>query len=294
MRRSRSRRRGSAATSAMLSGKAMDFFGGRRWTASRSRPMASSRQQMTTSGSDGSYDAADRGRQQAVPLASQDELSDHAQHGDQHRRHAGHAGHLRDDRAGREEPVHRRRQDADRRHGVRRDRADSRTTACRSIGIPLTGIQLLDAQNQPVIAGGTVLLQRAGRARYGAGSAVLGTNGHSRVAILDVPPGTYTLAVTYPAGMGGNQQDNTTVDDRGRWRDDRAVELRQRRRRGSGSGSGSVRARASTDPDVRGRHLSAPAEGAAPAASAARTATPRAARRRCSRTTTRPPPCSRT
>jgi hypothetical protein len=77
-------------------------------------------------------------------------------------------------------------------------------------GIPATDIALLDAANQPVTTGGVYFFNAQGALDTAATTATA-YNGHSRAAILDVPPGSYTLAVTYPAGMGGNMQDNTTV-----------------------------------------------------------------------------------
>jgi hypothetical protein len=77
-------------------------------------------------------------------------------------------------------------------------------------GIPATGITLLDAANQPVTTGGIYFFNAQG-ALDTAVTTATAYNGHSRAAILDVAPGSYTLAVTYPAGMGGNMQDNTTV-----------------------------------------------------------------------------------
>lgn len=79
-------------------------------------------------------------------------------------------------------------------------------------GIPPTGIALLDAANQPVITGGVYFFNAQGAlADNTAAPTATAYNGHSRAAILDVPPGSYTLAVTYPSGQGGNMQDNTTV-----------------------------------------------------------------------------------
>ena len=80
------------------------------------------------------------------------------------------------------------------------------------VGIPTTNVKLLDAQNQPVTGvlgpyffGTNGVLDPAATT-----SAAYGTPPKVRVAILDVPPGTYTLAVTRPAGAG-NAQDNTIV-----------------------------------------------------------------------------------
>jgi hypothetical protein len=78
-------------------------------------------------------------------------------------------------------------------------------------GIPTTGIQLLDAQNQPVTAGGVYFFNAQGALDTAATASVADGAGHARAAILDVPPGSYAVATTYPAGMGGNMQDNVTV-----------------------------------------------------------------------------------
>lgn len=81
-------------------------------------------------------------------------------------------------------------------------------------GIPLTQVQLLDAQNQPV-AGvlGPYLYGSAGTLDANATTtAAYGNTPSVRVAFLDVPPGTFNLAVTYPQpGGAGNAQNNTTV-----------------------------------------------------------------------------------
>lgn len=69
-------------------------------------------------------------------------------------------------------------------------------------GIPPTNVQLLDANDQPV-AGvlGPYFFNAAGAVDAALLTATA-FNGKSRVAILDVPPGNYTLAVTYTGGMG--------------------------------------------------------------------------------------------
>ena len=81
------------------------------------------------------------------------------------------------------------------------------------VGIPLAGVQLLDAQNQPV-AGiiGPYFFGSAGSIDPALATATAyGTPPRSRVALLDIKPGTYTLAVTYPNGQGGNAQNNTLI-----------------------------------------------------------------------------------
>jgi hypothetical protein len=101
-------------------------------------------------------------------------------------------------------------------------------------GIPTTGITLLDAANQPVTVGGIYFFNAQG-ALDTAVTTATAYNGHSRAAILDVPPGPYTLGVTYPSGQGGNMQDNTTVVTEA----DGATYAPSYIATGAGSGSGS-------------------------------------------------------
>jgi hypothetical protein len=79
-------------------------------------------------------------------------------------------------------------------------------------GIPLTGVTLLDAANQPVPGiVGPYFFGTAGDIDPALATATAyGTPPRSRVALLDVPVGTYTLAVTY-AGAGGNVTNNTLI-----------------------------------------------------------------------------------
>jgi hypothetical protein len=79
-------------------------------------------------------------------------------------------------------------------------------------GIPLTGVQLLDAANQPVPGiVGPYFFGTAGDIDPALATATAyGTPPRSRVALLDVPIGTYTLAVTY-AGTAGNITNNTAI-----------------------------------------------------------------------------------
>jgi hypothetical protein len=70
-------------------------------------------------------------------------------------------------------------------------------------GIPLANVSLLDSQNQRV-AGviGPYFIGSVGDVDMTVTTAtVYGTPARSRVALLDVPPGNYTLSVTYPTGM---------------------------------------------------------------------------------------------
>lgn len=78
-------------------------------------------------------------------------------------------------------------------------------------GIPLTNIQLLDTANQPV-AGvkGPYIFNAAGALDMAATDAAT-FQGRSRIAYLDVPPGTHTVVVTYPNPSGGTLTNNTTV-----------------------------------------------------------------------------------
>jgi hypothetical protein len=82
-------------------------------------------------------------------------------------------------------------------------------------GIPPTNVQLLDATDQPV-AGvlGPYFFNDAGAVDAALLTATA-YNGKSRVAILDVPPGNYTLSVTYTGGNGDvtNKTSVTTLAD---------------------------------------------------------------------------------
>lgn len=85
----------------------------------------------------------------------------------------------------------------------------------RNNGTPLTGIAptdvvLLDAQNQPVIVAGTYFFGAAGDVDPALLTATT-FGGRSRVALLDVPPGSFTLRVTYPNGQGGTETITTPV-----------------------------------------------------------------------------------
>ena len=85
----------------------------------------------------------------------------------------------------------------------------------RQNGMPLidiapTDIVLLDAQNQPVIVAGTYFFGANGDIDPALLTATA-VGGRSRVALLDVPPGTFTLKVTYPNGQGGTQSQSTPV-----------------------------------------------------------------------------------
>ena len=81
----------------------------------------------------------------------------------------------------------------------------------RDNGMPLTGIAptdvvLLDANNAPVTVAGTYFFGTNGDIDPAAiTSAAFGTPPRVRVAMLDAPPGSYTLKVTYPNGQGGTK-----------------------------------------------------------------------------------------
>jgi hypothetical protein len=78
-------------------------------------------------------------------------------------------------------------------------------------GIPLANVQLLDANNQPVAGVKGPFFFNAAGAVDPALTTATAYSGRSRVAILDVPPGTYTLAVTSLNGMNQPQTNNTPV-----------------------------------------------------------------------------------
>ena len=78
-------------------------------------------------------------------------------------------------------------------------------------GIPLANVQLLDAQNQPVAGVKGPYFFNAGGSIDTAITTATAYQGRSRVAYLDVPPGAFTLAVTYLNGMNQNTTNNTPV-----------------------------------------------------------------------------------
>jgi hypothetical protein len=89
----------------------------------------------------------------------------------------------------------------------------------RNNGTPLEGVapadvQLLDAQDNPVVGVlGPYFFNEAGSVTtldLQPASAGYGTPPRARMAILDLPPGTYTLAVSYPNGQGGTTINTTT------------------------------------------------------------------------------------
>ncbi|HEY5922550.1 MAG TPA: hypothetical protein VIV11_12805 [Kofleriaceae bacterium] len=78
-------------------------------------------------------------------------------------------------------------------------------------GIPLANVQLLDGANQPVPGVKGPYFFNAGGSVDTAITTATAYNGRSRVAYLDVPPGTFTLAVTYLNNQMQNTTNNTSV-----------------------------------------------------------------------------------
>ncbi len=80
------------------------------------------------------------------------------------------------------------------------------------VGIPLANVQLLDANNQPVPNITPYFFNAAGALDLAQTTSVVSTTQppRARVGLIDVPPGTYTLAVTYVGGQG-NVQTNTPI-----------------------------------------------------------------------------------
>jgi|JI10StandDraft_1071094.scaffolds.fasta_scaffold06168_8 hypothetical protein len=80
------------------------------------------------------------------------------------------------------------------------------------VDVPVADIVLVDALEAPAGVGPFVfgvLGDVVPNETLGVATAV---NGRSRVGFLDVPPGTYTLKVTYAAGGGGTMVDSVRVD----------------------------------------------------------------------------------
>lgn len=76
--------------------------------------------------------------------------------------------------------------------------------------VPLTDIKLLDANNAPVTVKGPYAFNAAGALDPNA-TSVVAYNGRSRIALLDVPPGSYTLSVTYTGGNNTPMTQGTSV-----------------------------------------------------------------------------------
>jgi hypothetical protein len=78
-------------------------------------------------------------------------------------------------------------------------------------GIPLANVQLLTPNNQPVLGvKGPYFFNAAGSVDAAILTSVA-NGGRVRVAYLDVPPGTNTLAVTYVNGQNQNTTNSTPV-----------------------------------------------------------------------------------
>ncbi len=78
-------------------------------------------------------------------------------------------------------------------------------------GIPLANVTLLDANNQPVPGiKGPYFFNDAGSVDAALTTATA-FNGKSRAAILDVPPGNYTLSVTYLDALNQPKTNTTSV-----------------------------------------------------------------------------------
>lgn len=88
--------------------------------------------------------------------------------------------------------------------------AELRKTDNTALEVPLTDIKLLDANNAPVTVKGPYAFNAAG-AVDPLLTDVTAYSGKSRIALLDVPPGTYTLSVTYPGGDGTPVTQGTSV-----------------------------------------------------------------------------------
>lgn len=88
--------------------------------------------------------------------------------------------------------------------------AELRRNNNTALEVPLANIQLLDSNNQPATFKGPYAFNAAGNLDPAA-TTVAAFGGRSRVALLDVPGGTYTLKVTYPNNNGGTQTNSTSV-----------------------------------------------------------------------------------
>jgi hypothetical protein len=88
--------------------------------------------------------------------------------------------------------------------------AELRKNDNTALEVPLADIKLLDAANAPVTVKGPYAFNAAGSLDP-ALTTVTAYGGRSRIALLDVPPGTYTLSVTYNAMTQGTSV-ATTAD----------------------------------------------------------------------------------
>lgn len=95
--------------------------------------------------------------------------------------------------------------------------AELRRNNNTALEVPLTAVQLLDANNAVVAGGvkGPYAYNSAGNVDLAA-TDVVAFSGRARVAYFDVPPGTYTLKVSYLNGMQqtvANETSLTTIAD---------------------------------------------------------------------------------
>lgn len=80
------------------------------------------------------------------------------------------------------------------------------------IDVPVADIKLLDATSAPVGLGPYVFGPNGDLVPNATLAVTTDVGGRSRVGFLDVPPGQYTLSVTYLAGGGAPMTDTTRVD----------------------------------------------------------------------------------
>jgi hypothetical protein len=111
-----------------------------------------------------------------------------------------------------------------------------------ALEVPLANIKLLDSNNQPATFKGPFAFNAAGNLDPVA-TSVAAFGGRSRVALLDVPAGTYTLSVTYPDGNGGTQSNSTSVSTT----EEGATLVLSGGSQGAGSGTGTVDPSFATD-----------------------------------------------
>lgn len=80
------------------------------------------------------------------------------------------------------------------------------------IDVPIADIKLLDAASAPVGLGPYVFGPNGDLVSNATLAVATDVGGRSRVGFLDVPPGQYTLSVTYTAGGGAPMTDTARVD----------------------------------------------------------------------------------
>lgn len=79
-------------------------------------------------------------------------------------------------------------------------------------GVPLTDVKLVDAADQPVGLGPYAFGPGGDLVPVATQATTVDVGGRARVGFLDVPPGSYTLKVTYTAGAGTPMTDTARVD----------------------------------------------------------------------------------